>query len=291
MAVELHAMARPNGRALDGFQFRLGGDVFDVNVALDALIPIQRFRGWMVRFQQRPANILIRLNMATSVWQCLPAMVAMREAEIFNNEGAGIGAGEFVRILNDLEEEPDTAAFRWAVVINDALGLNLQMQALPAAATVLCGKPTMRKYNVPTVLAAEWALEADLFESDAFSGIVPTFFADNPAVAEAAFHADSVSARRDVDKMMRALFQPELISSDQADKVCRKPRTGEAVYAYKLANLEALERPAQAQAARAAEAEQRPGPSSAPGSKRQRLNSSASGSDLLPKKIEVYFKV
>ena len=145
LAVELHAIARPNGRILDGFQFRLGGPIFDVEVALDELLPYKQFRGWKVRFQQRPADVLLRLNMTTSVWQCLPALVAMREAEVFDGTGSGIGPGEFVRMLDELEEDPDTAAFRWAVVINDAMGLNLQMQTLPGAATVLCGKPTLRK--------------------------------------------------------------------------------------------------------------------------------------------------
>jgi hypothetical protein len=43
---------------------------------LDDFIPLARFKNWVVRFQQRPANILIRPNMAT--WQCLAALVMMR---------------------------------------------------------------------------------------------------------------------------------------------------------------------------------------------------------------------
>ena len=72
---------------------------------LDDFIPRARFKNWVVKFQQRPANILIRPNMATSIWQCLAAlvmMVMMREAYVFDREGAGIAAGEFVRILIEL---------------------------------------------------------------------------------------------------------------------------------------------------------------------------------------------
>ena len=47
----------------------------------------------------------------------------MREAEVFDQRGAGIGPAEFIRILDDLGDDPDSPAFRWAVVINDALGL------------------------------------------------------------------------------------------------------------------------------------------------------------------------
>jgi hypothetical protein len=36
---------------LDAFQFRVGGDIFNVEVQLDKLIPLPLFKGWMVRFQ------------------------------------------------------------------------------------------------------------------------------------------------------------------------------------------------------------------------------------------------
>ena len=92
IAVELHATVRTNGRVMDGFQFRVGGDVFNVEARLDSFIPSPTFKDWMVRFQQRPSNILIRPNLATSVWQCLGALVAMREADIFDQTGAGVSA-------------------------------------------------------------------------------------------------------------------------------------------------------------------------------------------------------
>jgi hypothetical protein len=145
IAVELHATVRTNGRVMDGFQFRVGGDVFNVEAKLSSFIPNPVFKDWLVRFQQRPANILIRPNMATSVWQCLGALVAMREADIIDQTGAGVSAGRFLGILGEMEDEPDAAAFRWAVVINDDMNIGLRLQTLPAPATVLCGKPMMRK--------------------------------------------------------------------------------------------------------------------------------------------------
>ncbi len=145
IAVELHATVRSSGRVMDGFQFCVGGDVFNVEARLDSFIPSPTFKDWVVRFQQRPSNILIRPNLATSVLQRLGALVAMREADIFDQSGAGVSVGNFLRILTELEDEPDAASFRWAVVINDDLGIGLRLQTLPAAATVLCGKPAMRK--------------------------------------------------------------------------------------------------------------------------------------------------
>ncbi len=79
-------------------------------------------------FQQRPANILIRPNMATSIWQCLAALVMMREAYVFDGEGAGIAAGEFVRILIELED--DAASFRWVLVIDNAMPISFKITIL-----------------------------------------------------------------------------------------------------------------------------------------------------------------
>jgi hypothetical protein len=41
----------------------------------------------------------------------------MGEAEVYDDAGTGIGAGEFVRILDDLEDESEAASFRWMLVI------------------------------------------------------------------------------------------------------------------------------------------------------------------------------
>jgi hypothetical protein len=50
-----------------------------------------------------------------------------------------------LRLLADLEEEPDTAAFRWGLMISDSLKMVLQLQSLPETSTFLCGKPALRK--------------------------------------------------------------------------------------------------------------------------------------------------
>jgi hypothetical protein len=51
-------------------------------------------------------------------------MVAFRDDSVLDKGGAGIPAAEFLRMLANLEDEPDTAAFRW--VSND-LGFQLRM--------------------------------------------------------------------------------------------------------------------------------------------------------------------
>jgi hypothetical protein len=58
--------------------------------------------------------------MSTFVWQDMPAMVAFRDASILDRGGAGIPPSEFLWLLADLDEEPDTAAFRWGLMISDS---------------------------------------------------------------------------------------------------------------------------------------------------------------------------
>ena len=132
------------------------------------------------------------------------------------------------------------------------------------------------------MLAGEWVLATDLFESEAFYGIAPVVFAETPAAAEAAFLADRTGARKDVDRMMRSLFQPEILSLKEALKVCKKPRSGEAVYAYKLANLAAIDdpEPGSGYAKRVPEPGQPASGTSGPASKKQRVEAaSESGSN------------
>ncbi len=84
LTAEVHAQARQNGRVLDDFVFRIGGsETLKVEADLDKFIPRPEFKGWKVFFETWPHDILLRTNMATSVWQDMPAMVAFRDAIYF----------------------------------------------------------------------------------------------------------------------------------------------------------------------------------------------------------------
>ncbi len=95
----------------------------DVSLAI-RFIPLPIFKRWKVKFEIWPDDILLRADKG----------------------GAGVPAAEFLRMLANLEDEPDTAAFRWDRMISDAnCGWSFSMQSLPATSTYLCGKPALRK--------------------------------------------------------------------------------------------------------------------------------------------------
>jgi hypothetical protein len=83
--------------------------------------------------------------MSPSVWKDMPAMVAFRDASVLDKDGAGIPAAEFLRMLAKIEEQPDTDASSWGLMISNSLRIVLQLQSLLARSTHLCGKPALRK--------------------------------------------------------------------------------------------------------------------------------------------------
>ncbi len=90
-------------------------------------------------------KIQLRANIFSSGWIDLAATVGMREMEVFDKDGAGIPPGEFLRILNKLDEdEPNAASFRFAVVVGEDNKPRLQMQSLPASAVLLSGKALLK---------------------------------------------------------------------------------------------------------------------------------------------------
>jgi hypothetical protein len=130
---------------LDASRVVLGGDsLVEVDIPLFDAIPTPRLAGWRLRYQVWPRDIAIRRNQTTSSWFDLEALLAGRDAEVFDRGGAGIPANEFLGMLSDMEA-PNTAAIRWAITIGDDGNLRLQLQSLPASAPTLNGKPTLRK--------------------------------------------------------------------------------------------------------------------------------------------------
>ena len=143
--VELQAQVRPSGRILDASRLVLGGaEVIEVEINMSDAVPSPRLQGWTVRYQAWPRDVAIRKNQATSAWIDLEAMVAGRDAEVTDHNGAGIPSNEFLGVLAELDP-PVGAAFRWAVTIGDDGRLQLQLQGLPAAAPVVIAKPQLRK--------------------------------------------------------------------------------------------------------------------------------------------------
>jgi len=86
--------------------------------------------------------------------------------------------------------------------------------------------------NIPCICLGQWDLSADYFEDEMLSGMIPVLFAENPSEAEKGLMKDLISARKDLDRINRAFFIPEAVDLENALKVIKKPRLGEAEYKF-----------------------------------------------------------
>ena len=145
--MELLAQVRHTGRILGNFRVSLGGvDRLKVDVDLGAMIPQQAFSGWRYKTQYWLRDIRIRTNMTSSAWVDVAGSVAARDSSIEDEGGAEIPAREFLRKLDEFEEdEPHSASTRWAVTVGEDNLMKLQLQSLPGQAVLLSGKPTLKQ--------------------------------------------------------------------------------------------------------------------------------------------------
>jgi hypothetical protein len=112
LTMELHAELRPSGQVLDAIKISVGGTkLLNVETSLFDLIPLDTFKGWLIKADFRPEDIIIRRNITMSAWIDSPALVMRREASLLDNSRAGIPAAKFLRYL---AEALESFALRWA---------------------------------------------------------------------------------------------------------------------------------------------------------------------------------
>jgi hypothetical protein len=141
--MELMIQVRPNGRMLDHCRISLGGtSVVDSQFDLDRVFSFPAASDWSARYQVWPKDIDLRLNMASTGWKDIAVMVASRDVIIIDkNSGEPV---ESEKVLEAIKASGSGASVRFAMIVGEDQAVHLQLQGLPAAATVLMGKPAFR---------------------------------------------------------------------------------------------------------------------------------------------------
>jgi hypothetical protein len=143
---EVFATVRNNGRILDDMKVVIGGTgIFEANFKVRRLITDDVIGSWTVNIQRWARDIIIRDGLLSSSWTDLATIVSARDATIHDNNGAGIPAAEFLRLLDAAEKGDARAALRWAVTLSERGRLAAQLQGLPASAAALNGKPSYQR--------------------------------------------------------------------------------------------------------------------------------------------------
>ena len=153
LGLEVMAQARPTGRVLDHIRTVLAGSqpitvtfsTRDIFLAPD--IPAAR-----LKLELWPRDVLIRRNMASSEWADVLTILTSNELLIDPVPGPSAAANAalatneaLVAYLNAAaDKKTHSAAIRWAIGAGADNMMELVLQALPASANQLSGKPAFK---------------------------------------------------------------------------------------------------------------------------------------------------
>gem|GEM_PF-4185286 len=98
----------------------------------------------------------------------------------------------------------------------------------------------MFRDNIPCVTLCTWEMEADLYDDDIMSGIIPVLFAEKPEEADEALSRIPPTLRKDLEALQKPFFIPESITKEQAALIIKKPKLGDSDPVWKNRNLDRL---------------------------------------------------
>lgn len=167
-SAELFASMRQNGRILDSVRYALGGTaILEGSFKLGKIFPDPEIAAWTLHLQCWPRDVDLRKGLLSGAWIDVPGLISSRDALIYNQMGAAISAADFLRRLQEEEDDQMSASVRWAVVLDDAARLAVQLQGLPASASVLNGRPSLKRYST-SILSVLIVLDRARFKARSF---------------------------------------------------------------------------------------------------------------------------
>ncbi len=115
------AQVRDNGRILDVFKIVLGGtDCLKAQFSLSKIFSDPVLASYTISLQRWPRDLDLRKGLLSRPWRDIAMLVSARDASVLDSEGAGIPASEFLKLIEQAEEGPASAAASWAVVLGSS---------------------------------------------------------------------------------------------------------------------------------------------------------------------------
>jgi hypothetical protein len=151
LGIEMMVQARANGRIMDHYKFVVAGSVMSVTILSNKVYTADMLPAAALSFQMRPAQIRFRQNMVTSDWIDINDRIRSRDCLVSGQEDEEDEDrnAEFIELLDGLEDKEGAAAsIRWALSARADGMFDLELQSLPASATVLNSKPILAGYVV-----------------------------------------------------------------------------------------------------------------------------------------------
>ena len=159
--------------------------------------------------------------------------VEKNEIVVFTHKGEEARAA-FLDTWENLEEKDSVGiSLRWAVVAGDDDKMKVQLQAMPAPASTLSDKPTMRADNIPIIKLLELPVTCDMFDGDSMAGPFPTLFAEDETAVMEALRENVGLVHSDLQKLARRFFCPEYVHPKEAAAIVACPREGMGVCRFR----------------------------------------------------------
>jgi hypothetical protein len=129
-----------------------GHAIFKAKLELGMLVDDPSLSKWTIHMQRWPRDV----NLHTGLWSDVASWVSSRDAAVFNAQGAGIPANEFLRRLHENDNDPFFAAIRWFWVTTTASCRSPQREASP------------KEVSLPVLLSSANIThqESEVFNSD-----------------------------------------------------------------------------------------------------------------------------
>jgi hypothetical protein len=152
---------------------------------------------------------------------------------VFTHKGDEARAA-FLDTWEQLEDKDSVGvSFRWAVVAGDDDKMKVQLQVMPAPASLLSDKPTMRADNVPIIKLLEHPVNCDMFDGDCMAGPFPTLFTANESAVMEAQKENVGLVHSDLQKLARRFFCPEYVHPKEAAAIAACPRERMGVFRFR----------------------------------------------------------
>ena len=95
--------------------------------------------------------------------------------------------------------QPKGVALRWAVNADGENGVQLLLQALPAPANIINGRPAFKRDSCPGITVVNACIGVDIDQNPITAGPIPVIFSSNPDTTKKAL-ASSYSAQTNIIK-------------------------------------------------------------------------------------------
>lgn len=145
LGMELMVQARATGRLMDHHRVTLGGTVIlTANFSTTIVYQIPDLPNLNLKLAIWPREIKIRRNMTTSEWFDLTNQIASNDVLSSSHGSVNTNADLLEFFNSEPSRTPVGCSFRWAVGVGADGRMELCLQSLPASATLLNSKPSLK---------------------------------------------------------------------------------------------------------------------------------------------------